>query len=88
MKSNPPVHGKVRRKDMQPRTTSLHMLSLKAGKNRERIRILEDSLENIKLEIQKIQEKLDNKKTETCPYCGKEFKNLKKHKCKEKPEDD
>ncbi|MFX0073076.1 MAG: hypothetical protein ACFFAO_18515 [Candidatus Hermodarchaeota archaeon] len=83
-----PKSGKsVIRKDLQPKTVSLHVLLKKAGENRDRIEKVEQELQILTQRVIVIENIINNNK-EKCPYCGKEFKDLKRHKCKSKPNND
>ena len=98
------------RKNMAPKTTTQRLISIKAGRNRQRIEELESTVAILVAKIQNLEsivipppEPVEDKELpkaykpiegiekkllkEKCPTCGKEFKQLKRHKCKVKPKE-
>ena len=84
-----------RRHNQAPKSATLNTVSRKAGANRSRIEDMEKEMEILKTELAIITKKVDDMiakeafptpepkpKKEKCPTCGKEFKDLSRHKCK------
>ena len=79
--------GKYRknRKNLQPKTVRIGVLEAQATKNRYLIEQLENNFTEMKIDIGKIKKKIGLVEKTKCPHCGKEFKDIKRHKCKLKP---
>jgi len=71
-------------KSMEPKSATLATVSRKAGRNRDRIEQLEKEVEILKTSIEVLRQEIERPKLDKCPTCGKEFKNLSRHKCKAK----
>ena len=93
-KSSKKANRAQSRKNMAPKTTTQRLISIKAGRNRQRIEELESTVAILVAKIQNLEsivippppepepEVIKNGEKEACPTCGKLFKQLKKHKCK------